>query len=139
MKKILLGILLAVAAIFGGYLAVSAATLPNQVVYFTSEDFSLDKAQKDELTVLAESLEEPSSVSIIGYVQRSTEENKNRGPERLSEKRAKAVANFLASEHKRLFKNEPELVIIEEGRGQPEFNFWLSESRRVDIFVSPLN
>ena len=138
MKKVWLGAMIGLSAIFGGYLAVNATSLPDRVVYFSSEDFSLNKDQKQALSSLAETLDEPSKVLIYGYVQRSTEENKHRGPARLSEKRAKAVSNYLASEHKRLFKDEPELIIVEEGRGQPEFNFWLSESRRVDVFVEPL-
>jgi hypothetical protein len=75
-------------------------------------------------------------VVVDGYVQRSTEENKNKGPAALSYKRAETVANYLESQVKQRSKNKQPIEWVVAGKGQPFTGFWSPNARRAEIFIS---
>ena len=112
-----------------------ALTAPTHIVYFEYEDFSLSPEQKEELDALVDELEDATIVRIDGYVQRSREEDKDKGPARLSEKRAQAVTNYLQSMIKERSPNKQDIEWQSVGRGQPALDVGLPWARRVEVFV----
>ena len=128
--------------LLAGVLAVSGTAVaitnpePTSIVYFASEDFSLDKTQKDALDALVPQLDDATKVVIDGYVQRSTEANKNKGPDALSFKRANTVAKYLESQVKQRSKNKQPIEWVIAGKGQPFTGFWSPNARRAVIFIS---
>ena len=114
-----------------------ALTAPTHIVYFEYEDFSLSPEQKEELDALVDDLEDATIVRVDGYVQRSREEDKDKGPARLSEKRAQAVTNYLQSMIKERSPNKQDIEWQSVGRGQPALDVGLPWARRVEIFLEP--
>jgi outer membrane protein OmpA-like peptidoglycan-associated protein len=129
----ILGGLLALVLTGGGI--AWAQTAPDYVVYFEAEDFSLSRDQKAQLDNLADELADATVVRIDGYVQRSREEDKQRGPARLSEKRAFAVEKHLQDLVKQRSPNKQDIDWAAVGRGQPPFDVGLPMARRVEIFI----
>ena len=115
--------------------SVWAAGSPTKLVYFDPEDFSLSQAQKTELETLLPILETATAVEVRGYVQRSREADKNKGPANLSYKRAEAVANYLQSLLKEKSKNKRTIDWVVIGAGQPALDMGLPDARRVEIDV----
>lgn len=130
-------VLLAIAlgmTLAGGGMAW-ALTAPTHIVYFEYEDFSLSQDQKRDLDSLADELENATVVRIDGYVQRSREEDKDKGPARLSEKRADAVTKYLQSMIKERSPNKQDIEWQSVGRGQPALDVGLPWARRVEVFI----
>jgi outer membrane protein OmpA-like peptidoglycan-associated protein len=75
------------------------------------------------------------SVRIDGYVQRSREDDRTKGPARLSEKRAQAVENYLQSMVKQRSPNKATIEWTAAGKGQPPWDVGLPWARRVEIFI----
>lgn len=123
-----------VASLVGGGIAW-AATAPIHITYFDVEDFSLSQDQKAELDQLLPALEQATSVRIDGFVQRSREEDRQKGPARLSEKRAQAVENYLQSQLKERSPNKQDIEWTTIGRGQPPFDVGFPWARRVEITI----
>ncbi len=123
-----------VASLVGGGIAW-ATTAPTQVVYFEVEDFSLSPDQKAELDELVPALEQATAVRIDGFVQRSREADREKGPARLSEKRANAVENYLQSQVKERSPNKQDIEWTTVGRGQPPFDVGFPWARRVEITI----
>jgi outer membrane protein OmpA-like peptidoglycan-associated protein len=123
-----------VAAVSGAVVAV-ANPIPTTSVYFATEDFSLDKAQKDALDALLPQLETATAVTVDGYVQRSIEANKSKGPANLSFKRADAVIKYLQDLVKQRSQNKQEIVWTEAGKGQPFTGYWSPDARRAEVFI----
>jgi len=123
-----------VLSLTGGGIAW-ALTAPTRVVYFAHEDFSLDQEQKAALDELEPLLEDAVVVRIDGYVQRSREDDRNKGPARLSEKRAQAVENYLRSMVKQRSPQKASIEWEAAGKGQPPWDVGLPWARRVEIFI----
>ncbi len=123
-----------VLSLAGGGIAW-ALTAPTRVVYFDHEDFSLSQDQKASLDELVPLLEEAERVEIDGYVQRSREAERNKGPARLSEKRAQAVENYLRSQVKERSPQKAEIEWAVFGKGQPPWDVGLPWARRVEVFI----
>lgn len=134
-RRVLAFVAAVVAATFIGSGIAWALTAPTHIVYFDAEDFSLSPEQKSELDALRPELEAATSVRIDGYVQRSREEDKEKGPARLSEKRAQAVANYLQSMVKQRSPNKQDISWTAIGRGQPALDVGLPWARRVEVFI----
>lgn len=130
---VLLALALGISLAGGGI--AWALTAPTHIVYFEYEDFSLSPEQKEELDALVDELEDATIVRIDGYVQRSREEDKDKGPARLSEKRAQAVTNYLQSMIKERSPNKQDIEWQSVGRGQPALDVGLPWARRVEVFV----
>ena len=125
----------AVALAISGTAVAIATPEPTSIVYFASEDFSLDKTQKDALDALVPQLTDANKVTVDGYVQRSSEENKNKGPDALSYKRAETVAKYLESQVKQRSKNKQPIEWVISGKGQPLVGFWSPNARRAEVFI----
>lgn len=128
-------LLVAVVLAISGTAVAATNPEPTSIVYFASEDFSLDKTQKDALDALVPQLTDATTVTVDGYVQRSTEENKNKGPEALSFKRADTVAKYLQSQVEQRSKNKQPIEWIVAGKGQPIVGFWSPNARRAEVFI----
>ncbi len=137
MKRRILTILAASLVVVGvGGGITYAAVGPDQMVFFDSEDFSLSQSQKDQLDQLLPLLETASQVKVEGFVQRSRPEDRNKGPARLSYKRADAVAKYLQNLVKQRSKNKQTIEWIVEGLGQPPLDPGLPFARRVEIRIT---
>lgn len=136
-NKILWSIALLIAAIAGisGTAVAIANPVPTSIVYFETEDFSLSPTQKDALDALLPQLETASSVTVDGFVQRSSAENKNKGPANLSYKRADAVTKYLQDLVKQRSTNKQKITWTENGQGQPITGFWSPDARRAEVFI----
>lgn len=130
---VLLALALGISLAGGGI--AWALTAPTHIVYFEYEDFSLSPEQKEELDALVDELGDATIVRIDGYVQRSREEDKDKGPARLSEKRADAVTKYLQSKVKQRSPNKQDIEWQSVGRGQPALDVGLPWARRVEVFV----
>ena len=130
---VLLALALGISLAGGGI--AWALTAPTHIVYFEYEDFSLSPEQKEELDALVDELGDATIVRIDGYVQRSREEDKDKGPAGLSEKRAQAVTNYLQSMIKERSPNKQDIEWQSVGRGQPALDVGLPWARRVEVFV----
>ena len=128
-------LIVAVVLAVSGTAVAIANPQPTSIVYFASEDFSLDKAQKDALDAIVPQLTDATKVTVDGYVQRSTEQNKNKGPEALSFKRADTVAKYLQSQVKQRSKNKQPIEWVISGKGQPVVGFWSPDARRAEVFI----
>ena len=137
-KPLLIGLLTAMVMLIGGVVSY-AAIGPDRLVFFDSEDFSLSQSQKQELESLLPQLENASEVRVSGFVQRSRPEDRNKGPARLSYKRADAVAKYLQNLVKQRSKNKQEISWVVEGLGQPPLDPGTPFARRVEIRIEPLN
>lgn len=126
-------VILAVLLIGGG--VAWAVTAPDKVVYFETERFALTQDQRAELNALLPELRDASTVRIDGYVQRSREADRDKGPARLSEKRADAVHRYLENSLRQSGPPFPDIEWTVSGRGQPPFDVGLPISRRVEIFI----
>ena len=136
-QRLLFLIALALGISLAGGGIAWALTAPTHIVYFEYEDFSLSPEQKEELDALVDELEDATIVRVDGYVQRSREEDKDKGPARLSEKRAQAVTNYLQSMIKERSPNKQDIEWQSVGRGQPALDVGLPWARRVEIFLEP--
>ena len=134
-KRLLLLIGLALGITVAGGGIAWALTAPTHIVYFEYEDFSLSPEQKEELDALVDDLEDATIVRVDGYVQRSREEDKDKGPARLSEKRADAVTKYLQSMMKERSPNKQDIEWQSVGRGQPALDVGLPWARRVEVFI----
>ena len=134
-QRLLVLIALALGISLAGGGIAWALTAPTHIVYFEYEDFSLDREQKSELDDLLDELEDATIVRVDGYVQRSREEDKDKGPARLSEKRADAVTKYLQSIMKERSPNKQDIEWQSVGRGQPALDVGLPWARRVEVFV----
>jgi len=112
-----------------------ALTAPTRVIYFAHEDFSLDQEQKAALDELEPLLGDAVAVRIDGYVQRSREDDRQKGPARLSEKRAQAVENYLRSMVKQRSPQKAPIEWVVSGKGQPSWDVGLPWARRVEVFI----
>jgi outer membrane protein OmpA-like peptidoglycan-associated protein len=134
-RGVWIAVALAVVAVLIGSGVAWALTAPTQVIYFDHEDFSLSQEQKASLQELVPLLEEAERVQINGYVQRSREQDRNKGPARLSEKRAQAVENYLRSQVKERSPQKAQIEWVAQGKGQPPWDVGLPWARRVEIFI----
>lgn len=132
--RLVVGAGILVLLLIGGGVAW-AVTAPDKVVYFETERFALTQSQRAELNALLPELQDATTVRIDGYVQRSREEDRGKGPARLSEKRADAVHRYLENRLRQSGPPFPDLEWVVTGRGQPPFDVGLPISRRVEIFI----
>lgn len=137
-KPFLIGLVTVMTLLLGGVVSY-AAIGPDRLVFFESEDFSLSQAQKQELDTLLPQLENAREVRVSGFVQRSRPEDRNKGPARLSYKRADAVAKYLQNLVKQRSKTKQEISWVVEGLGQPPLDPGTPLARRVEIRIEPLN
>lgn len=133
-KSILVAAGVAAAIALGSAVSFAASGI-DRIVYFDTEDFSLSQAQKEELDSLLPQLEQASTVTVYGFVQRSRPEDKNKGPDRLSYKRADAVAKHLQNLVKQGSKKKATITWIVEGLGQPPFDPGTAFARRVEVRI----
>lgn len=134
-QRLLFLIALALGISLAGGGIAWALTAPAHIVYFDQEDFSLSPEHKEELDDLLDELEDATIVRVDGYVQRSREDDQEKGPARLSEKRAQAVTNYLQSMMKERSPNKQDIEWQSVGRGQPALDVGLPWARRVEVFV----
>ncbi|CAB4572968.1 unannotated protein [freshwater metagenome] len=137
-KPFLLVTLTTFSLLLGGVVSY-AAIGPDRLVFFESEDFSLSQEQKRELDSLLPQLENASKVIVSGFVQRSRPEDRNKGPARLSHKRADAVAKYLQNLVKERSKRKQNIEWVVEGLGQPPLDPGTIFARRVEIRIEPAN
>lgn len=95
------------------------ATTPDVTLYFETETFALTKEHKDYLDTFEDQFAAAKTITIHGFVQRSKEEDKNKGPRNLSQKRADAVEKYIQQMLKQRSKKKQTAEYVSIGMGQP--------------------